>query len=98
MTLLKADIPDSRLTAYSTSEIILPALLLVVFQVGKNGGPGPDGKVVGFVVPERNNGDPHFPAMQVAVQVEIRGGELTVENIISRIEPDLPLGGQLDVS
>jgi hypothetical protein len=37
---------DVQCNSPGLSEIILPALLLVVFQVGQDGGPGPDGKVI----------------------------------------------------
>src|SRR5512145_472850 len=79
-------------------KIIIPAFLLVVFQIAQNRRSGIDGEGIAPVIAKGYHADAHFPAMQVAVDAYVGEREFFGNNIVMRIASYFPFRGDVDVA
>ena len=77
--------------------VVLVGLLFLVFDVFEAAGFDVDYEVPAFVESEGNPVEAHFPAVEVAVDVDGGVGEAFVDEVVAGGEGDAPVGSEFEV-
>lgn len=78
--------------------IVTIVLLLRQFQVLQGLGLYVDGEVPALVVADRNPAEAHFPAVEVAVDVDGSVGKSVIGEVPTRVEGDFPFRRDADIT